>query len=711
MKKKIVYALAIALGICITGCGKEAKIEEKQEKVEIMDEDTGNAAIKDIHDKVNENAVPEYYAIYSDLLHQFMNGEDAYFMNNDHAVSYIEQDGVFYSQNFSFGLYDINKDDIKELIVVAGNDFLNGSVANIIIPKENWQDANICEISYIDVNSGKVASLISDLGDVVTYYDYDGDKLNEYDSFHYEMHAEGDNTYYHGNNEVISEEEYSNQDAFNWDGLDIPFYYLSEANIDFILNGTIADDKNASWKQAYIPIVKQWDIMHSNDYSYGYELIYVDDNDVPELALACDDEAWTGYDIYTCIDGEAVQLRFEDGIMEQCMSKLVSPGWQGKGDYYIEKSGVYMQGSGMMGSYNLDGYALEGNILKKVFNYSYYDTSWDESVAEPYGYTIEYIDDNGKRIINEVTTDGDDKYYDITGVPEAAQIENIYHCDFEKSKSFNCTMNYKTICSILGVDDGATELSYKEIFAKLLYEYMKDNTKSIQEGCDGFNYQNDGGKFMLKDINNDGIDEMLLTVMGQEYNVFIPADTWKESYVGNITAYSDDGILEWEYGETFTHYYSYYRLEDGELKHVEHFRSFDNDATGEMEYTHADAAGNENIITEAEFNAGDGLYEVHGIEGEWSDISEENINRILLQENNEAVSTQADETRYVTTAANDGGVNMRSGPGTEYDKVVEMIPNGEKMAVSDEAFSTTGKTWYKVTYHEVEGWVSASQVK
>lgn len=120
------------------------------------------------------------------------------------------------------------------------------------------------------------------------------------------------------------------------------------------------------------------------------------------------------------------------------------------------------------------------------------------------------------------------------------------------------------------------------------------------------------------------------------------------------------------------------------------------------------------IITEEEYinrETGDGLYGVHDIKGEWYDISEENINRILLQENNEAVSTQADEIRYVTTAANDGGVNMRSGPGTEFDILIEMIPNGEKMAVSAEDFSTTGKIWYKVTYHEVEGWVSASQIK
>lgn len=480
-------------------------------------------------------------------------------------------------------------------------------------------------------------------------------------------------------------------------------------NIDFEEN-EVGED----WKQAYIPIVKQWDIMHSNDYSYGYEIIYIDDNDTPELVLACDDEAWTGYDIYTCIDGKAVQLRYEDEIMSQRTETLVSPGVQWKDDSYIERTGIYMQGGRRGRIYGIEGYVLEGDILKAVYNIFDNYTTCDAPADEIYGYTIEYIDDRGEKITNEVVYDDDEKDYDITGAPEAAQIENIYHCDFEKSKSFNCTMNYKTICSMLGIDANIAELSYKEKYAKLLYEYMKDNTKGIQEGWDGFLYQNDGGKFTLVDINNDGIEEMLLTVMNLEYNVFVPADTWEESHVGNITACSDDGILERDYGETFTHFYSYYRLEDGELKCFDSFCSHDNPDYGDdiiTEYTHVDSAGNESIITETEFNAGDGLYGVHDVEGEWYDINEENINQILLQENNKAVSTQADETRYVTTAANDGGVNMRSGPGTEYDIVMEMIPNGEKMAVSDEAFSTIGKTWFKVTYHEIEGWVSASQVK
>lgn len=523
-----------------------------------------------------------------------------------------------------------------------------------------------------------------------------------------------------GNKEALTEKTQEKAETINVDtektvSKDVSDTEVNEVNVDDSEKSALkAEEVGEDWKQAYIPIVKQWDVEHSNDYRYGYELIYLDDNNVPELVLACGDETWTEYDIYTFIDGKAVLLKCEEGNFGRIESELMSSDWSKKEDYYIEKTGIYMQRLGIREVYNLNGYMLDGNTLKKIFNYLYYDTSWEEPVAETYGYTIEYIDDKGEKIAKEVVTDGDEKYYDIAGAPEAMQIENIYHCDFEKSKSFNCTMNYKTICSILGVDDGATELSYKEIFAKLLYEYMNDNTKGIREGWDGFNYQNDGGKFMLKDINNDGIDEMLLTVMNEEYNVFISADTWEGAHVGNITACSDDGILEREYGETFTHYYSYYRLEDGKLKCFDSFCSYDNPDYGDdiiTEYTHVDSAGNKSIITEAEFNDGDGLYGVHDIKGEWYDISEENINRILLQENNEAVSTQAGEIRYVTTAANDGGVNMRFGPGTEYDIVVEMIPNGEKMAVNDEALSTTGKTWYKVTYHEVEGWVSASQIK
>ena len=646
MKKKILYALLIAVGICLVGCGKKPELENTQENTDIQDEELLEVDDEDVETEESlddsETEIPEYYATYAELLHQFMNGKDAYFMNNDHAVSYIEQDGVSCSQDFSFGLYDINKDDIEELIVVDGKDFLNGGVANIIIPKEKWSDANIGEISYIDVNSGKVASLISDLGDAVTYYDFTGDKLIEYDCFRYEIYVEGDdclyqnNTYYHGkdNNKVISEEEYNNQDAFIWDRLDISFYYLSEENINLILGDEIIEDINTDWKQAYMPIIEQWDNMHCGDNNYGYDLIYIDNNDIPELVLVCDDEAFVAYDIYTCIDGKAVRLRYEDDSMNQRVSNLVSPGCQGKSDSYIERKGIYMQDSGMMSCYGVDGYVLEEGVLKNAFTYFYHDTSWDETIAEPYGYTIEYINRIGRKITNEVVTDGDYKYYDIINVPESIKIEEIYNFKFENSKAFEGSMDYKTISNMLGMDEEPIDISEREKFAKLLYQYMTDDTKGISEGMDGFSYQYNGGKFMLTDVNGDGIEEMLLTVMGMEYSLFAPKDTWEEAYLCNITGYSNDGILERDYGSTFSSIHEYKKYDGNKVKELDYYESFDNDMTGAMEYIHRNANGDEKTITEVEFKASASLYNTHDVEGKWYDISEENIAKYLMERAN-----------------------------------------------------------------------------
>ncbi len=81
--------------------------------------------------------------------------------------------------------------------------------------------------------------------------------------------------------------------------------------------------------------------------------------------LACTDEAWTAYDIYTVVDGNAVRLVYEDESNNQKTSDFVSPGCQGKSDTYIERSGIYIQGSGMMGVFTEKSYVLDGNILKE----------------------------------------------------------------------------------------------------------------------------------------------------------------------------------------------------------------------------------------------------------------------------------------------------------------------------------------------------------
>ena len=90
------------------------------------------------------------------------------------------------------------------------------------------------------------------------------------------------NENFHEKAEIINEDT-SNDDAKDTNGSEKKEEIVEAGeNIDFE-----EDEVGEDWKQAYIPIVKQWNIMHSNDYSYGYELIYIDDNDVPECCCLC----------------------------------------------------------------------------------------------------------------------------------------------------------------------------------------------------------------------------------------------------------------------------------------------------------------------------------------------------------------------------------------------------------------------------------------
>lgn len=60
--------------------------------------------------------------------------------------------------------------------------------------------------------------------------------------------------------------------------------------------------------------------------------------------------------------------------------------------------------------------------------------------------------------------------------------------------------------------------------------------------------------------------------------------------------------------------------------------------------------------------------------------------------------------------APDGGVNLRSGPGTEYEILVNMIPDGTEMKIYQLENSSKGTQWGYVKYNSTEGWIALSQV-
>ena len=73
-------------------------------------------------------------------------------------------------------------------------------------------------------------------------------------------------------------------------------------------------------------------------------------------------------------------------------------------------------------------------------------------------------------------------------------------------------------------------------------------------------------------------------------------------------------------------------------------------------------------------------------------------------------SQYVDADYYVS--APDGGVNLRQGPGTEYNLVSDslgLIPNGTKLHIYNKAKADNGKYWGDTSYNGYYGWVFLGQ--
>lgn len=178
------------------------------------------------------------------------------------------------------------------------------------------------------------------------------------------------------------------------------------------------------WKSLYIDVINGW----TKDFVRGYEFIYLDDDDIPELVLYCDDEAWIGFDIYTIVNGEAAHLdRFDmDGERETTYEyPLTSHGRQGQGDCFFAKTGIYIQSLGMMGCYQNSGYTLRDGALHEIFQFEYNNTTeWNED-ADPISYGMSYIKKDGSFVT--VTKEEDVQFEDC---PELKELEKEYGFSF-----------------------------------------------------------------------------------------------------------------------------------------------------------------------------------------------------------------------------------------------------------------------------------------
>ena len=160
------------------------------------------------------------------------------------------------------------------------------------------------------------------------------------------------------------------------------------------------------WKTAYLDFIESRESEY--DFDYRYALVYVDNDDIPEL-----------YAMGVCeADGDLICSYKNGCVIEQRLARML-------GGKYVERSGIVINQNGHMGQYYDNVYKLDQNGFSQILKAS---------------YTERYVTlENGDlEIINEYFIDGktvsEDEYNNaVNFAVDLSQTMEFY----EKSVSYD----------------------------------------------------------------------------------------------------------------------------------------------------------------------------------------------------------------------------------------------------------------------------------
>lgn len=170
--------------------------------------------------------------------------------------------------------------------------------------------------------------------------------------------------------------------------------------LNFIICGLFTgcnkkNEKEVDWEKIYHNVIEEWHSEHGDDYSYGYDYIYLDDNDIPELCLYGEDSAYHCFDLYTIVDGEAKRMELYKMDGEQFSEgEYTRNGAQGTEDFYFERTGIIFLSWGMIGDVYRRGFLMNGNKLEMVIRFVHINSI--EVNGSPNTYTLKYLNKDGK---------------------------------------------------------------------------------------------------------------------------------------------------------------------------------------------------------------------------------------------------------------------------------------------------------------------------
>ena len=207
---------------------------------------------------------------------------------------------------------------------------------------------------------------------------------------------------YDGEEFVIGFYEPEEEDFYElYSGQDGAVHYVRADHCTGASAEVLPDD---GWRAYYGSLIQNWEKDHESDYIHGYKLFYLNEDDVPELALIGGEE-WALCDVHAYVDETGIRVYSGEDV-----------GVDGKGLCYYEKSGMLVTTSWNAGIGEYIFYDpmndADGTEYCKVTIYT------EDNMTGKVGTDVEFIEPSGDKYTKHY-----DEEYDLTELPEKANIE------------------------------------------------------------------------------------------------------------------------------------------------------------------------------------------------------------------------------------------------------------------------------------------------
>lgn len=181
-------------------------------------------------------------------------------------------------------------------------------------------------------------------------------------------------------------------------------FYTGQDGLYHYVRSDHCTETDDGWKEYYRNIAGDWEKAHEEDSIHGYKLLYLNDDDIPELVLIGCPE-WTCLEIYTYPHGEASKVYSAQNL-----------GVDGNGLSFYEKTGFLVAGKWNAGIGEYVFFKPMSEDPDKV--YCRVDIATEGGLSQAGSTDVEYIGPEG-----EEHTAHYDEEYDIPDLLEKSSIE------------------------------------------------------------------------------------------------------------------------------------------------------------------------------------------------------------------------------------------------------------------------------------------------